>query len=96
MKHAITLISIESYFLFICVFWRLLILKHTFVTQASRHGVSAENIVYQTGTELRTLEKFYRARDEASLRHEMQGTEYNTTPFHKWVRKLSTQFKERR
>ena len=41
------------------------ILKHTFVTQASRHGVSAENIVDQTGTELRTLEKFYRAKDEA-------------------------------
>jgi integrase len=71
------------------------ILKHTFVTQASRHGVSAENIVDQTGTELRTLEKFYRAKDEAKLRHEMQGTEYTALPFHEWARSLSPYFKAR-
>lgn len=71
------------------------ILKHTFVTQASRHGVSAENIVYQTGTELRTLEKFYRAKDEAKLRHEMQGAVYRAIPFHEWIRKLSPYFKAR-
>jgi hypothetical protein len=64
------------------------VLKHTFVTQASRHGVSAENIVSQTGTELRTLEKFYRAKNEAKLRHEMQGTVYTAIPFHEWIRKL--------
>ena len=71
------------------------ILKHTFVTQASRHGVSAENIVDQTGTELRTLEKFYRAKDEAKLRHEMQGTEYKAIPFHEWIGTLSHYFKAR-
>lgn len=71
------------------------ILKHTFVTQASRHGVSAENIVYQTGTELRTLEKFYRAKDETKLRHELQGTKYKTIPFHEWIKKLSKNFKAR-
>ena len=71
------------------------ILKHTFVTQASRHGVSAENIVYQTGTELRTLEKFYRAKDETKLRHELQGTKYTTTPFHQWIQNLSTNIKTR-
>ena len=71
------------------------ILKHTFVTQASRHGVSAENIVNQTGTELRTLEKFYRAKDEAKLRHEMQGTKYKAIPFHEWIKKLSPYFKAR-
>lgn len=71
------------------------ILKHTFVTQASRHGVSAENIVYQTGTELRTLEKFYRAKDETKLRHELQGTTYKTIPFHEWTQKLSITFKTR-
>jgi len=71
------------------------ILKHTFVTQASRHGVSAENIVNQTGTELRTLEKFYRAKDEAKLRHEMQGTEYKAKPFHEWIETLSYYFRAR-
>jgi hypothetical protein len=70
-------------------------LKHTFVTQASRHGVSAENIVNQTGTELRTLEKFYRAKDEAKLRHEMQGTIYKAIPFHEWIGTLSPYFRAR-
>ncbi len=71
------------------------ILKHTFVTQASRHGVSAECIVDQTGTELRTLEKFYRAKDETKLRHEMQGTEYKAIPFHEWIGSLGYLFKTR-
>ena len=71
------------------------ILKHTFVTQASRHEVSAESIVDQTVTELRTLEKFYRAKDEAKLRHEMQGTSYNAIPFHEWIGTLSPFFRTR-
>lgn len=65
------------------------ILKHTFVTQANRHGVSAETIVHQTGTELRCLEKFYRATNESKLRHEMQGREYNFKPFPDWIAELS-------
>jgi len=69
------------------------IMKHTFVTQANRHGVSAETIVHQTGTELRCLEKFYRATNESKLRNEMQGTTYKTKPFHEWIRKLGLCFK---
>jgi hypothetical protein len=65
------------------------IMKHTFVTQANRHGCSAETIVHQTGTELRVLEKFYRATNEAKLRHEMQGTAYEFVPFHDWIAELS-------
>lgn len=65
------------------------ILKHTYVTQANRHGVSAETIVHQTGTELRCLEKFYRATNESKLRHEMQGREYKFKPFPEWVSELS-------
>jgi integrase len=71
------------------------ILKHTYVTQANRHGVSAETIVHQTGTELRCLEKFYRATNESRLRNEMQGTAYEAIPFHEWIRKLSLHFKAR-
>ena len=71
------------------------IMKHTFVTQANRHGVSAETIVHQTGTELRCLEKFYRATNEKKLRNEMQGTTYKTTTFYEWVRKLGILFKAR-
>lgn len=65
------------------------IMKHTFVTQANRHGASAETIVHQTGTELRCLEKFYRATNEAKLRHEMQGTPINYKPFPDWILELS-------
>lgn len=65
------------------------ILKHTFVTQANRHGCSAETIVHQTGTELRCLEKFYRATNENKLRHEMQGRKHNFKPFPEWISELS-------
>lgn len=71
------------------------ILKHTFVTQARRHRVSAEVIVEMTGTELRTLEKFYTGKDEAKIRFEMQGTEYTATPFHEWYASLSYFFRAR-
>jgi len=65
------------------------ILKHTFVTQAHRHGVNGDTISDQCGTELRCLVKFYRANDESRLRHEMQGTTYNFKPFHEWINELS-------
>jgi integrase len=71
------------------------ILKHTFVTQARRHRVSAEVLVDMTGTELRTLEKFYTGKDEAKIRFEMQGIDYKATPFHEWVANLSIFFEAR-
>ena len=51
------------------------IFKHTYVTQASRHGIPAEVIGKQVGTELRTLEAHYIASDEAKMKHFMQGEE---------------------
>jgi integrase len=71
------------------------ILKHTFVSQAHRHGVSGSTISNQTGTELRCLVKFYRAESEDLLRSEMQGIEYKHKPFHVWVRELSYYFRAR-
>jgi hypothetical protein len=71
------------------------ILKHTFVSQARRHRVSAEVIVEMTGTELRTLEKFYTGKDEAKIRFEMQGIDYDAKPFHEWVTNLSYFFRAR-
>ena len=71
------------------------ILKHTFVTQAQRHGVSGDTVSDQCGTELRCLVKFYRAKDESRLRHETQGRTYKFKPFHVWINELSYHFRTR-
>ena len=71
------------------------ILKHTFVSQAHRHGVSGSTISNQCGTELRCLVKFYRAEDESKLRNEMQGTVYKFKPFHQWISELCYFFRAR-
>lgn len=71
------------------------ILKHTYVSQAHRHGVSGSTISNQTGTELRCLVKFYRAEDENLLRKEMQGVEYNHKPFWEWAGELAARFVNR-
>jgi len=34
-------------------------------------------------------------KDEAKLRHEMQGTIYKAIPFHEWIIELNTYFKAR-
>lgn len=69
------------------------ILKHTFVSQAHRHGVSGSTISNQTGTELRCLVKFYRAESEDLLREEMQGKQYDHVPFYKWMENLTYYFR---
>jgi integrase len=71
------------------------ILKHTYVSQAYRHGVSAETVVEQVKTELRTLLKYYQAKSEKKMRYEMQGTDFKHVPFHEWMGALSYFFKER-
>ena|GEM_PF-3754663 len=38
---------------------------------------------------------FYRAKDEAKLRHEMQCTVYKAIPFHEWIGTLSPYFRAR-
>jgi len=64
------------------------IFKHTFVSQAHKHGVSGEVVGEQCNTELRTLQKFYRASDEKKKRHELRGEEYDVMPFNEWVEKI--------
>jgi hypothetical protein len=63
------------------------ILKHTFVSQASFHGVSLDIISKQTGTDENTLKKFYRAEDVRRARHELRGEEYGIILFPEWVEK---------
>lgn len=71
------------------------ILKHTFVSQAHKHGVSAETVVEQCHTELRTLIAFYRASDEKKIDHELLGKEYDVEPFHQWIERLHKYFADR-
>ncbi|MBM4400813.1 MAG: hypothetical protein FJ045_02560 [Crenarchaeota archaeon] len=63
------------------------ILKHTFVSQASFHGVSLDIISKQTGTEETTLKKYYRAEDVRRARHELRGEEYGVISFPEWIEK---------
>jgi hypothetical protein len=63
------------------------ILKHTFVSQASFHGVSLDIISKQTGTEEKTLKQFYRAEDVRRARHELRGEEYGIISFPEWIEK---------
>lgn len=69
------------------------ILKHTFVSQALKHGVSAEIIVAQTGTDWETLKKHYTAEDEAKGDHELQGEKYDVQPFPEWYAELMPFFR---
>lgn len=68
------------------------ILKHTFVTQAHAHGVSAEIIVQQTGTDWGTLTKHYKGGDEAKAKHEIQGEKYDIVAFPDWLNSLMPHF----
>jgi hypothetical protein len=63
------------------------IIKHSFVSQASFHGVSLDIISKQTGTEESTLKKFYRAEDVRRVRHELRGEEYGIISFPEWIEK---------
>jgi len=70
------------------------ILKHTFVTQASRHKVSEGTISAQTGTELRTLFAHYRAKDTRRMRSELLGEQFEGVSFDKWIDGLVPYFRE--
>ena len=63
------------------------IFKHTFVTQASRHGVPAETIGRQAHTELRTLEAHYMADDPEKSQHFLQGKpeKEHRQSFEEWI-----------
>lgn len=71
------------------------IMKHTFVSQAHRHGVSSETVEQQTGTESRTIKRHYRARDEKKIRHELLGIPTDVIPFHQWIATLQPYFNDR-
>jgi len=71
------------------------ILKHTFISQAHKHGVSVETVVDQTGTEPRTIIKYYRAKDEKKIRHELLGEQHDPNSFNEWVERLELHFMER-
>lgn len=71
------------------------ILKHTFVSQGHRHGLSRETVVDMTGTEDRTIKRYYLSLDEKKIRHETQGLELDVIPFHVWVEGLHAYFEKR-
>lgn len=67
-------------------------LKRTYINQAVRHGVSAETIVEQTGTQLRTLEEYYIKKHVKKIKKEMLGKEYEYVPFPQWVNDIMILF----
>lgn len=71
------------------------ILKHTFVSQGYRHGLSRETVVEMTGTEDRTIKTYYLAKDEKKIRHEMQGLPLSIEPFHDWILRLAPYFEQK-
>ena len=70
------------------------IMKHTFVSQASRHGVSAEVISEQCETELRTLNEYYKAKNPKKVRHELLDEKLDVVSWQKWIEGLIPYFIE--
>lgn len=64
------------------------ILKHTYVQQSHEHGVPAEVVVQQSGTELRTLQKWYSFVKEEKIQKHMQGKEWNPEPFTDFIDRI--------
>jgi integrase len=71
------------------------IMKHTFVSLASHHGVSLQVVSEQSGTVPTTLMEYYMARNDAQMKHELIGAEYDIEPFHKLVEKWDEWFRKR-
>lgn len=65
------------------------ILKHTFVTQSARHGISGDSIVLQVNTEWRTLDSYYKAENPQRLKHEYFGAEKTVKlTMHTWLKEI--------
>jgi len=64
------------------------VLKHTFVSQASKRGVSLDTVSDQTGTDPTTLKEYYMAENVPKRRAELLGEKYEVEPFGTWVKKL--------
>jgi hypothetical protein len=70
------------------------ILKHTFVTQGSRHKVSMEVIQEQTGTDIGTLSAHYKAGNPKKCREEIMGEKYEVETFPNWLNRIVPVFDE--
>jgi len=71
------------------------ILKHTFVSQASYHGVSLEIVSEQTGTDPATLLQYYAGIKEEKVRHELLGEKMERKKFNEWVNDLDNLWVQR-
>jgi hypothetical protein len=71
------------------------IMKHTFVSQASKRGVSLDTVSEQTGTEPQTLKDYYMAINIKKMRAELLGEKYEVEPFGAWVKSLHPYFEKR-
>lgn len=70
-------------------------MKHTFVSQASAHGVSLEAVSDQTGTDPNTLKEFYLGIGAQKRRHELLGEPYNVETYGAWIAKLDPYYTQR-
>lgn len=71
------------------------IMKHTFVSLSSFHGMPPDAIEKQTGTEWATVKKYYRAEDERRMEKEILGVQYPIEPWHKFVDRMVQHFEKR-
>jgi len=71
------------------------VLKHTFVSQASKRGVSLDTVSRQTGTDPTTLKEYYMAEDIPKVRYELLDEKYEVERFGAWVKKLNPLFERR-
>lgn len=71
------------------------ILKHTFVTQGGRHGITLDSIVRQTGTDAKTLQDFYSGLGEERQRADILGVDLKYEKWSDWINKLDPVFVKR-
>jgi hypothetical protein len=71
------------------------IMKHTFIKQCALHGVPADVAEQQSGTELRTLKKWYGLVSRESQRKHMQGMHWEPEPFIEFARRVIAKATER-
>ena len=71
------------------------LMKHTFIYQCALHGVPDGVAVAQSGTELRTLQKWYGLVQREAQRKHMQGEKWEPEPFIDFARRVVTKAEER-
>jgi len=63
-------------------------MKHSFVSQASSHGVPLETVSEQSFTDPQTLREFYLGIDRTKIRRDLFGEGEHPEPYHKWLERL--------